>query len=79
MRIDDALEITMDVVERGTYSLIKANKTWNIIFNSFSNHLNGKTRCRIMGAKGVFTTKEDVKVIKWTLVMQECGLSIYLH
>jgi hypothetical protein len=79
MRIDDALETKMDVVEKGTYSLIRANKTWNILLNSFFNHLNGKTRSKKMGPRGVFITKEDVKVINWTLAMQECGLSINLH
>jgi hypothetical protein len=27
-----------------------------------------------MGPKGVLTKEEDVEVIKWTLLMQECGL-----
>jgi hypothetical protein len=27
----------------------------------------------------VLTRKEDAKMIKWTLVMQECGLSINLQ
>jgi hypothetical protein len=57
MRTNDALETTMDVVEKGTHSLIRANKTWNILLNSFSNHLNGKTRSSKMGPRGVFTTK----------------------
>jgi hypothetical protein len=62
----DALETTKDVIERRTDSLIKANKIWNLILNSFSNHLNGKTGSRKMGPRGVFIIKEDVKVIKWT-------------
>jgi hypothetical protein len=68
MWTDDALKTTMDVVERKTHSLIRANKTWNIILNSFSNHINGKTRSKKMRPKGVFTTKEDVKVINLSYV-----------
>jgi hypothetical protein len=61
----------MDVVEKGTRSLRRANKTWNTPLNSFSNHLHGKTRFRKMGLRGVFTIEEDVEVIKWALAMQE--------
>jgi len=69
----------MDVVERGTHSLRRAKKTWNIPLNSFSNHLHGKTRFRKMGLGGVLTIEEDVEVIKWTLAMQKYRLSINLH
>jgi hypothetical protein len=44
MWIDEALELGMDVIENGTFSLQRANKAWNIPMNSISNHLNGKTR-----------------------------------
>jgi hypothetical protein len=54
MWTDDALETTMDVVEKGTHSLRKAIKTWNIPTSSLSNHLNGKTKSKEMGPKGVF-------------------------
>jgi hypothetical protein len=37
-----ALEKAMDVVERGTTSLRKANRTLNIFLTSLSNHMNGK-------------------------------------
>jgi hypothetical protein len=37
-----ALETTVDVVEKGTHSLRKANKSWNIPMSSPFNHLNGK-------------------------------------
>jgi hypothetical protein len=37
-----ALEKAMDVVERGTTSLRKANRISNIFFTSLSNHMNGK-------------------------------------
>jgi hypothetical protein len=42
----------MDVVERGDTSLKKATKYWNILTTSFSNHLNGKTKSRIVGPQG---------------------------
>lgn len=32
-----------------------------------------------MGPRGVLTKKKDVAVIKWTLDMQECGLSVSLQ
>jgi hypothetical protein len=31
-----------------------------------------------MGLEGVLKTEKDVEMIKWTLIMQECGLSINL-
>jgi hypothetical protein len=31
-----------------------------------------------MGLKGVLTKKKDVAFIAWTIIMQECGLSILL-
>jgi hypothetical protein len=65
MWIEEALEITMDVVEKMTHSLKRANKMWNIILNSIFDHLNGKT----MKPRGVLTQKEDAKMIKWTLAM----------
>jgi hypothetical protein len=46
MWIDEALELTMDAIENGTFSLWKANKAWNIPMSSISNHLNGKTRSK---------------------------------
>jgi hypothetical protein len=79
MWINEMLESTMDVVERGTNSLKRANKSWNIPTISITNHLNGKTKSRKMGPRGVLTEEEDVVVIKWTLNMQECGLSISLQ
>jgi hypothetical protein len=69
----------MNVVERGTLSLKRISKSWNILMSSIADHLNGKTRSRKMGLGGVLTKKEDVVMIKWTLNMQECGLSISLQ
>jgi hypothetical protein len=79
MRTDEALELTMDVVENGTYSLQRANMAWNIPMSSIFDHLNGKTRSKKMGPKGVLTEKEDVAMIAWTLIMGECGLSTSLQ
>jgi hypothetical protein len=75
----EALEATMDIVERGTCSLRRAIRSWNIPLSSLSSHMNGKTRFRKMGLKGVLTNIEDVVVIKWTLDMLKCGLSINLQ
>jgi hypothetical protein len=64
----DALETTMGAIKR-THSLKKVNGSWNIPLSTFFNHLNGKTKSINMGLRGVFTSKEDVEVIKWTLIM----------
>ncbi len=45
----EALELAMDVVENGTYSLQKASRAWNIPTSSISDHLNGKPISRKMG------------------------------
>jgi hypothetical protein len=66
---NDALETTMDVVEKGTHSLRKASRTWNIFLSSLFDHLNGKTRFKKMGLTGVFIIKKDVEMINWTLAM----------
>ncbi len=47
--MNETLKTTMDVVERGSHSLRRANMSWNIPMSSFFNHLNGKTRSRNMG------------------------------
>jgi hypothetical protein len=69
---DDALETTMDVVERRTHSSKKASKTWNIILSSLFDHFNEKNKSKKIGLGGVFIIEEDVKVINWTLAMYEC-------
>jgi len=79
MWIDEALELGMDVIENGTFSLQRANKAWNIPMSSISNHLNGKTKSRKMGLGGVLTEEEDAIMMAWTLIMGECGLSISLQ
>jgi hypothetical protein len=57
MWTNEMLEITKDVIERGTHSV-----------SSITHHLNGKTRFKKMGPKGVLREKKDV-VMKWTLDM----------
>jgi hypothetical protein len=69
MWTNEALEATMDVVERGRHSLRRANRSWNIPMRSFFDHLNGKTRSKKMGIRGVLIEEEDVIVIAWTLTM----------
>jgi hypothetical protein len=79
MWTNETLEATMDVVERRTCYLRRANRSWNILLNSLFDHLNGKTRSRKMGLGGVLTKKKDIIVVKWTLDIQECGLSTSLQ
>jgi hypothetical protein len=42
-------------------------------------HPNGCTKTKKMGVGGMWTKEKDSNIIAWTLVMQECGLSILLH
>jgi hypothetical protein len=37
--------------------------------SSLFNHLNGKTKFRKMGPRGVLIAKNDNEMIKWTLAM----------
>jgi hypothetical protein len=41
MWTDEMLEVAMDVVERGTHSLRKVNKSWDILMSSINDRLNG--------------------------------------
>jgi hypothetical protein len=66
MWTNEALEATMDVIERRTYSLRKASNSWNILMNSLFYHLNGKTKSMKMELGGV-------------CIRKECGLSISLQ
>jgi hypothetical protein len=43
------------------------------------DHQNGKTIFREMGPKNVLIEEDDATMIKWTLDMQECGLSLNLQ
>ncbi len=55
MQIDETLKVAMDVIEKRTHSLTRANKSWNIPMNSFFYHLNGKTKSKKMAPRGVLT------------------------
>jgi hypothetical protein len=59
----------MEVIERGTHSLRKVSRSWNISFNSLPDHLNGNTRNMKMGLACVLTKEEDVIIIAWVLGM----------
>jgi hypothetical protein len=65
MWANEELEVVMDVIERGTHSLRRANKLWNISMNSLANHLNGKTKSMIMGPRGVLT---NAIMIIWSII-----------
>jgi hypothetical protein len=54
----ETLKAIMDVIENGTHSMKRVNKSWNIPINSFINHLNGKTKSKKMWPKGVLTKKK---------------------
>jgi hypothetical protein len=69
----------MDVIERRTHSQRRPYKSWKIPMSSLVDHLNGKIKSNKMGPKRVLIKEEDAILIKWTLDMQECGLSISLQ
>ncbi len=69
----------MEAVEKGTHSLRKASRSWNIPPNSLFDHLNEKTSNGKMGLASVLTQEEDVMVVAWILKMQECAFSITLQ
>jgi hypothetical protein len=57
MWTNETLKTTMDVVEKGTHSLRKINRLWNVPMNSFIDHLNGKTKSKKMGLRGLLIKK----------------------
>jgi len=57
MWTNGTLKTIMDVVEKGTHSLRRVSRLWNIPMSSLINHLNGKTKSRKMGLRGVFKKK----------------------
>ncbi len=59
----------MEAIEKGTHSLRKVSKSWNIPFNSLFDHLNGNTRNMKMGLACVLTKDEDVTMVAWVLRM----------
>jgi hypothetical protein len=46
---------------------------------SFCDLPNGQIKSRKIGLGGLLVKKLDVIVIVWTLIMQECSMSISLH
>jgi hypothetical protein len=46
MWTNEVLKVTMGVIERGTHSLRRANKSWKIPMNSLADHLNEKPNLR---------------------------------
>jgi hypothetical protein len=66
MWIDETLEGEMDDVEKGTYSLKRANKSWNTPLNSLSNHMNVIQEDEI---RRCAYRKINVIMIVWTLAM----------
>jgi hypothetical protein len=79
MWTNEVSKVTMDVIERGTHSQRRPYKSWKIPMSFLVDYLNRKTKSKKMGPKRVFIKKEDAILIKWTLDMQECGLSISLQ
>jgi hypothetical protein len=63
--IDQELEDTMNAMEKGHISLMKANKNWNIPLTSLSNDLNGKTKTKTRGPTSLLTNQEDEAIIAW--------------
>jgi hypothetical protein len=78
--MDQHLENAMDIVEKAEHiSLRKATMYWNIPLTSFSNHLNGRTKRRKVGPRGVLTKQKDVAIVTWVLNMQIVRLSITIQ
>jgi len=50
----------MPLKEEHTIHPRRANNSWNIPMNSFSNHLNGKIKFKKMGLEGVLIKEENV-------------------
>jgi hypothetical protein len=59
----------MEAIEKGTHSLRKASRSWNIPLNSLSDHFNGKKKSNKMGPTSVLTKEEDVTIVTWILGM----------
>jgi hypothetical protein len=75
----EAFKEAMDVIEKINVRLRKASMLWNIPLNSLFNILNGKTRTRKVGVKGVLIAREDVGIFTWILTMHKVGLSINIQ
>jgi hypothetical protein len=68
MWTNEALEEAMDVIKRGTHSIRRVSKSWNIPMNSFVDHLNGRTRSGNMGLKDAIVITLDISNARmWTI------------
>ncbi len=67
---NQSLEEIMEAIERGTHSLKKEKRFWNIPLSSFFDHLNAKTRSKKMGPACVLTKEDVVTIVTWVLGMQ---------
>jgi hypothetical protein len=56
---NEALKVAMDVVKRRAQSLRRASKLRNIPMNSLFYYMNGKTKSKKMGPRGVLTKKKS--------------------
>jgi hypothetical protein len=54
MGTNETLKEVMDAIESKTYSLKRANKSWNIPLSSFFDHLNRKIRFEKVGPCSMF-------------------------
>jgi hypothetical protein len=59
----------MEAIEKGTHSLKKVSKSWDVLLNSLSNHLNGNTRNMKIGPACVLTKEENATMVAWVLRM----------
>ncbi len=75
----EAFKEVMDAIKNINVTLRKASRLWNLPLNSLFNILNGKTRTRKVGVKGVLTAREDVGMLTWILTMNKVGLSIHIQ
>jgi len=75
----EAFKEVMDAIENINVTLRKASRLWNLPLNSLFNILNGKTRTRKVGVKGVLIAREDVGMLTWILTMNKVGLSINIQ
>jgi hypothetical protein len=66
----------MDILERRTTTLKKANMSWNIPLSCIFYHLNGRTQFFKVGTRVLLKREEDGEIVAWVLIMQKIRLSI---
>ena len=72
---DRALEMAIEAINNG-HSYSKVSVEYKILRYSLRNHMNGKTRSRKMGPKGVFKSEEEIALYHYIEEMVDCGLSL---